>query len=175
MVKTADKRRDTLDELPEPVVADVMTTDVVTATIDMKLLDVVNLLLKKGVSNVPVVEHLDKGMKLVGIITERDCLDYLTNEVFYGDPNISVGSSMKNVPVCVSPDTDVFTVSSIFLQQGFRHLPVVDNSYLLGVVSRRDILQGLKQYHLKTQRIQAAERKRPDLLKILMNRRLIIK
>jgi CBS domain-containing protein len=82
---------------------------------------------------------------------------------------------MKNVPVCVSPDTDVFTVSSIFSQQGFRHLPVVSNSYLLGVVSRRDILRGLKDYHLKTQRIQASERKRPDLLKILMNRRLIIR
>jgi CBS domain-containing protein len=175
MVKTADNRRETLQEIAEPVVADFMTRNLVTVTADMDLCDAVELLLKKRVSNTPVVKHTTRGNKLVGLLTERDCLEYLTDEIFYGNPKITVESVMKHIPVCVSPDTDIFTVSSIFIQQGYRHLPVVRNTHLLGVVSRRDVLRGLKDYHKKQQRVQVSERKTPDLRKILMNRRLLIK
>ena len=175
MVKTADKRRETLQEIPEPVVADFMTSSLVTVTAEMSLDEAVELILKERVSNAPVVKHTSRGARLVGLLTERDCLEYLTDEIFYGDPNISVESMMKHIPVCVSPDTDVFTVSSIFIQQGYRHLPVVRNTLLLGIVSRRDVLKGLKDYIKKLQQVQISERKTPDLRKILMNRRLILK
>lgn len=175
MVKTADKRRETLRQATEPVVADFMTTDLVTVTLEMPLTEVVDLLLKKKVSNAPVVKPTSEGNKLVGLITERDCMDYLTDAIFYDDPNITVESIMKHIPVCVTPETDVFTVSSIFTQQGYRHLPVVKKTMLLGIVSRRDVLRGLKDYRLKLDGMKKVERKLPDLREILMNRRLIIK
>ncbi len=175
MVKTADRRRDTLQQLKEPVVAEFMTTNLITVTPEMSLIQVVDLLLNKGVSNVPVVRPTRGGNELVGLITERDCLDYLTEAIFNDDPNIIVESAMKHIPVCVSPETDVFTVSSIFTQQGYRHLPVVKKTMLLGIVSRRDVLRGLKDYHLKLYKMKDTERKLPDLREILMNRRLIIK
>lgn len=175
MFKTADKRREALREIPEPVVADFMTKDLVTVTADMRLNEAVDLLLEKKVSNTPVVKHTSRGDRLVGLLTERDCLKFLTGEIFYGGPNITVESMMKNIPVCVSPDTDIFTVSSLFIQQGYRHLPVVKKTLLLGVVSRRDVLKGFREYHKKQQRIKIPDRKAPDLKKILMNRRLLIK
>lgn len=175
MVKTADRRRDTLRQATEPVVADFMTTDLVTVTLEMPLIDVVDLMLNKGVSNVPVVKPTRGGNKLVGLVTERDCLNCLTDAIFYDDPSITVESIMKHIPVCVTPEIDVFTVSSIFTQQGYRHLPVVKKTMLLGIVSRRDVLRGLKDYRLKLHEMKESERKLPDLREILMNRRLIIK
>lgn len=175
MIKTADRRRESLQELAEPVVADFMTTELVTVTADMGLPEAVELLLDKKVSNAPVVKHGRRGSKLLGLLTERDCLKFLTGEIFYGDPNITVESMMKHIPVCVSPETDVFTVSSIFIQQGYRHLPVVRKTLLLGVVSRRDVLRGLNDFCKLQQRKHSSELRTPDLKKILMNRRLLIK
>lgn len=175
MIKTADRRRESLQQVAEPVVADFMTKDLVTVTADMSLPEAVELLLDKKVSNAPVVKFTSRGKKLLGLLTERDCMKFLTSEIFYGDPNITVESMMKHIPVCVSPETDIFTVSSLFIQQGYRHLPVVRKTMLLGVVSRRDVLKGLNNYYKLQQQKHNAELRTPDLKKILMNRRLLIK
>ncbi|MDX2479084.1 MAG: CBS domain-containing protein [Desulfuromusa sp.] len=176
MVKTADKRRDSLQKLEEPLVKDFMNTDIVIARSDMTFKEVVNLLLKKRISNLPVVRRQKGENLLVGLISERDCLTYLAQEIFYGAPSITLEAAMKHIPICVSPGTDLFTVSSIFTQQGYRHLPVIKKgNILVGVISRCDVLRGLNIFHEQYRKANEAERKTPDLRKILLNRRLMIK
>jgi len=43
-------------------------------------------------------------------------------------------------PVTVSPDTKVDDVVALFREYGFRHLPVVENNRVVGIISDRDIL-----------------------------------
>jgi CBS domain-containing protein len=44
-------------------------------------------------------------------------------------------------PVTASPDMDAEEAAEIMMTQGFRHLPVVDGTKLLGIVSLRDVLR----------------------------------
>ncbi len=80
---------------------------------------------------------LDKG-KLVGVVSERD----------YASKVILVGRTSVNTPVedimtsdvhSVSPDQDVETCMQLMTENHIRHLPVVDGSELIGVVSLGDL------------------------------------
>jgi predicted transcriptional regulator len=49
---------------------------------------------------------------------------------------------MTEDPVTVAPDMDLEEAARIMLDNGFRHLPVVDGTTILGVVSLRRVLGG---------------------------------
>jgi len=156
-----------------PKTADFMNTNVVTVTPETTLMDAARLLFEKGVSNAPVISSEQSPRKLVGFISERECLEHLSNEMFYDNPDRTVGSIMRIHPVCILPDTDIFTTGSIFSQHGYRHLPVVENGALVGLVSRRDILRALFALYDREAKQGAEKYTRPDLTKII-NHRFIV-
>lgn len=81
---------------------------------------------------------------------------------------------MKKHPMCVGPDTDVFTLSSIFVNHGMRHLPVVDDeNHLLGLVSRSNILKALERYYSAENEDWKREHFPPDLHQIINHRFLV--
>lgn len=162
------------DKLEPPVVSDLMITDVISVSPDMTLEQVVNLLVKKQIPAAPVVAKQDDGVELIGIISEKDCIEYLSNEVFYGSPDATVMHMMQRFPLCVTPDTDVFTMASIFTQYSHRHLPVVKKKKLVGLISRRDILDGLFDFHRKVAK-QTSKKKSPLDFHNLVNLRFIMK
>jgi CBS domain-containing protein len=133
-----------------PRAGDYMTGHVRTLTPDMPLADVISFLLAHNLSSAPVIESRENGRRsLVGFVSEHDCLEHLSNELFYGTPSPrqTAGTIMRKHPVCVAPDTELFTLASIFVNHGMRHLPVVDHGELVGVISRRDILQAMEHYY----------------------------
>lgn len=78
------------------------------------------------------------GKMLLGILTERDLLRATAAGV---DPaSATVSQWMTEDPVTTGPDTDTEEAATTMLGQGFRHLPVVDGSDLVGIVSLRDLL-----------------------------------
>ena len=158
-----------------PTVMEFMTRDVHTVSPEFSLEEVINSLLKKKVSNAVVVVIQEGGVKhLMGFISERDCLEYLSNEIFYRNPKITAKSMMQPIPLCVSPETDLLTVATIFTQHGYRHLPVVRGKKLQGIVSRRDVLNGLMDYHRRCIAAECTARFPRDVHQIV-NHRFILK
>ena len=47
---------------------------------------------------------------------------------------------MTHDPETVEPDTDSEQAAEIMLSHGFRHLPIVEGTRLVGIVSLRDLL-----------------------------------
>ena len=123
-----------------------------------------------------VVESEGVDEARLGFISEGDCLEHLSNDLFYGNPmpDRSARSIMKAHPVCVDPDTDLFTLASVFVNHRLRHLPVVENHSLLGIVSRRDILRATDEYYRDLLKKCEQERFRPDLSQIV-NHRFIVR
>jgi CBS domain-containing protein len=76
---------------------------------------------------------------LLGILTERDLM---TRVLAKGvDPEATtVRDVMTPKPICVPPETSVPDALVIMLERGFRHLPIVQGSRILGVFSIRDAL-----------------------------------
>jgi CBS domain-containing protein len=78
-----------------------------------------------------------QGTFLAGILTERDVLKAAASGM---DLSVSkVSEWMTPDPQSASPDTPVEEAAQIMLMHGFRHLPVVDDHNVCGVVSLRDL------------------------------------
>jgi CBS domain-containing protein len=76
--------------------------------------------------------------QLVGIFTERDAMTRVLGAGL--DPRDTIVSTvMTTTPVCVSPSTSVEEAMSIVSSRRIRHLPVVENDRVLGVVSSGDL------------------------------------
>jgi signal-transduction protein with cAMP-binding, CBS, and nucleotidyltransferase domain len=74
---------------------------------------------------------------LVGIFTERDLLTRVVAMGRSPDNTLLFDVMTKN-PDTVAPDGAPIDALRRMTQRGFRHLPVVDNGRLIGVLSRRD-------------------------------------
>jgi len=120
------------------LVREVMATGLLTLKPDMPIFQAITLLLKNRVSGAPVV---DDSNRLVGVISEKDCLGVFANEAFFSQGSAGqVEDYMSKDIKTIDPDEDVFTAAELFLQNSFRRLPVVDNGNLVGQLSRRDVL-----------------------------------
>jgi CBS domain-containing protein len=73
-----------------------------------------------------------------GIVTERDVVGLVADGM---DPTSTViGARMTGEPITVEPDTDLHEAARIMAARGIRHLPVVEGSTLVGMVSMRDLV-----------------------------------
>ncbi len=161
MSKSAALRK---SKTPEPTLArEIMTREVVTVAANLPVADAAEVLRQNGVSNAPVVERDMVRQVLVGFISEKDVLQCYSNGGLYEQPDLRVSEIMRPNPISVRPETDLFTLAAIFMQHGFRHLPVTVSQVLQGVVSRRDVLGALMEdfHHWKKQ--DPAKRQVPDL------------
>ena len=93
---------------------------------------------KRKVGAFPVLREGE----LIGIISERDIA---TKVVANGlDPKkTTVLSIMTHNPTTVTPDNDLETCLDLMESGHFRHLPVLDEGKLVGMISIRDILVAL--------------------------------
>jgi CBS domain-containing protein len=80
--------------------------------------------------------------KLVGIFTERDALNKVLPEGI--DPiSTKISEVMTKDPVCVDPSTTVEEAMSIVTNRKVRHLPILHNGKLVGIVSSGDLTHWL--------------------------------
>jgi len=81
-----------------------------------------------------------EGDKIVGIFTERD---YLRKVVLQGlsSDTTQVKELMTKEMYTVTTDTSVDQCTALMMKHNIRHLPIVDDNQLVGVVSMRDVIK----------------------------------
>ena len=121
-----------------PLVRDHMDRHVATLRPETDILDAIGLLLEKHVTGAPVV---DKSGRLVGILTEKDCLRLVAAGVGGSLPRGSVATFMSPNPETIPPDMDVYFAAGLFLKRTFRRFLVVEDGKLVGAITRFDILR----------------------------------
>jgi len=101
-----------------------------------KVLDAVRLLAEKGVGSLLVME----GAHLLGIVSERD---YARKLVLMGKSSATtlVSEIMTKEVYFVTPAHTDVECMVIMDKKGIRHLPVIDNDQVVGVLSNRDLLK----------------------------------
>jgi CBS domain-containing protein len=88
-----------------------------------------------------------EGDRLVGIFTERDIVHTLTGTSDVGRSS-TVREHMTPDPEVIAPDATVGEALDRMLEGGFRHLPVVEDGRVIGVVSMRDLANALSRREL---------------------------
>jgi CBS domain-containing protein len=138
-------------------VGDIMTKDPMLVAPDTPFKEVVERLVRSGVSSLPVV---DSRGRLVGLITEAD----LISKEAYGGRRRALGlladvlsardhhwvtkaagsvaaDVMTKTAIVCRRDDDVRSVARRMLERGVKRMPVVDAGVVVGMVSRHDILE----------------------------------
>jgi CBS domain-containing protein len=113
-----------------------------TVRANATVLDALKLMAEKDIGSVLVMDR----DKLVGIITERD----------YARKGILTGRLAKDTPVRETMSRNVLTVTpaytvqqcmALMSERGIRHLPVVEDNRVLGVLSIRDLVAEVVSHH----------------------------
>jgi CBS domain-containing protein len=116
---------------------DVMVKDFVTATKGITARECINLLFKRHVGSVIVV---DENQECVGIFTERDAIRLIAQ-------NISLDSILEKVMsrnvYTISEDATFSEAKKMMKLHRIRHIPVIKDQKIVGIVSIRHIFDEL--------------------------------
>ncbi len=112
---------------------DVMSTLLVTVAEDATVAEAAQVMSLQHVGAALIVD----GDHLRGIFTERDIVRALAAE--HDAAGHVVAGWMSADPVTLGPDASVTEARDRMLEEGFRHIPVVEAGRLIGIVSLRDV------------------------------------
>ena len=116
-----------------PKVREVMSTMLHTVSPSTTVGEAVALMAQHRIGSTVVMD----GSRLVGIFTERDTVRSISQS--HDAPSHEVSSWMTRDPMTVGPDDEVEAALNTMLEHGFRHLPVLENGEVIGIVSIRDL------------------------------------
>lgn len=130
-----------------PNVREFMDKSFITLTPEMDVYRAIDIMLKGGITGAAVVDNKER---LVGILSEKDCLRTLVHGAYSSLPSGKVSDFMSKDPDTVYADLDVFSVADKFLNCTYRRLLVVDEEKkLVGQITRRDLLRVIQKLHTK--------------------------
>jgi len=112
-------------------VADLMVTDVLTVEPSDSIGEAAEKMQAANVGAVVVTDFA----RIVGIVTERDLTRAVAARARAAEARCR--QWMTPDPITVEPDTTVEEAAKIMLDHNFRHLPVVKDGRVLGIVSLR--------------------------------------
>jgi CBS domain-containing protein len=117
-----------------PLVADHMSSDLLTVAADDRLGEAAKRMVARGVGAVLVLD----GDQLQGILTERDLMRAVAGG--YSD-EARVSEWMTRHPETIDASDETDHAASLMIHGGFRHLPVVDEGRVAGIISIRDLMR----------------------------------
>jgi len=115
-------------------IGSVMRTKLVTAKLEDTAAEAIRLMFEAGIGSVVVCEENAP----VGIFTERDVLRLAGEAADFERVQLRV--AMTRNPITVGVDDGILEAAQLMGERKLRHLPVVQDGNLVGMVSMRDVL-----------------------------------
>jgi IMP dehydrogenase len=111
--------------------------DIVSIDAESSVEDAIRSMHGRKISAIMVTES----GKTLGIFTERDVVRCYVASGGKSFKDIAVKDFMVSNLIVAVPDEDIEEVSAIMVEKNIRHLPVVENHKVIGMLSIRDIIQ----------------------------------
>ena len=144
-------------------VRDVMTTKPISVNSGLTLQECASIMDDNHVGAVVVKE----GETTVGIITEQD----ITRKVVakgINPLNKKVKEFMETQLVVIEPETDIYDALIKMRDLNIRHLPVVNNNAMIGLLTLKDILKIQPQlFDLLVEKFEVREEKKKPINRII--------
>jgi CBS domain-containing protein len=100
--------------------------------------DALSIMAEKDIGALVVVENSD----VVGIFSERD---YARKVILQGksSKNTKISEIMTENVLCVNPEQTVEKCMALMTEKRIRHIPILDNGQLVGVISIGDVVKAI--------------------------------
>jgi CBS domain-containing protein len=113
----------------------IMTTDLATVGPEYNVADVASVMDARGIGSVIVLED----DRVLGILTERDILKVIGGGE---DPkNVAAHEALTDDLITIRPEATVEEAAREMVNAKVRHLPVISDEGLIGMVSMRDLVR----------------------------------
>jgi len=112
----------------------IMTQNVVSVKASAKISEAIELMTQKNLGGLPVV---DDENRVRAIITERDIANLFADRI----SGVKVSHLMSEKVVTALPTTTIFEAEKTMTTQGFRRLPIVSDSKVIGIMTVMDVIR----------------------------------
>lgn len=142
---------------------DIMTKEIISVNSETPVAELARILTKHNISGVPVI---DEDGNLLAVVTESDLIDQskklhiptvvtILDSVFYLENPDRMEAEMKKIagtkvseicsdtPKTVGPDTRLDEIATIMAERNMHTLPVVEDTKLVGIIGKKDIIKTL--------------------------------
>ena len=126
-----------------PIVRDVMGRSTRAFKTGEPMKEAMHDLARSPFPALPVVDDL---AKIVGMLSEKDCLRTVSQWAYEGISGGTVGDHMSDLEVRITPELDLLNAARAFLECNFSCLPVTEDDRLVGFVHRHDVLKGIDRW-----------------------------
>jgi CBS domain-containing protein len=123
------------------LVKDYMARTVITFKPDTDVLEAIHVLVKNRIAGAPVVD--DEG-NLIGMLSEYDCMKVALDAGYHGNWGGPVRDFMHVGVKTVDADMSIVDLAQVFINKKLRRFPVMQDTRLVGQISRRDVLRALE-------------------------------
>ncbi len=117
--------------------SEIMTTKVVKVEANTPVKEICRILISHKVSGVPVV---DEENNLLGFVSERDIISKVGERGFLNKRALEV---MNKDVIAVEKNASSEEVMQIFVNKPYRYIPVIKKGKLVGIISRKDLIDHL--------------------------------
>lgn len=126
-------------------VVDYMNRHPVSFKAEMPIEAAVELLLQSGQRGGPVV---DNEHKLLGFLSEQDCLAAMLRDTYHNEQGASVADCMYHGEVVtVDADSNITDLAQQMTNQRPKIYPVIDaDKQVIGVITRTDVLRAIDMH-----------------------------
>jgi CBS domain-containing protein len=123
-----------------------MATELVSFGPNDDIIAAMRTLLERHLSGAPV---LDSGGRIIGILSQKDCLEIVYNTAYHKDWGGQVEQYMNRQVEHIEADCSVLEAAEKFLHSSYRRFPVMRDGQLVGQISRHDIMRALDENYLR--------------------------
>ena len=118
--------------------SEIMSTPVETCAPETQIRDIARRMIRQSIGALLVC---DKDDKLVGIVTERDLVAKVLARETADCHTANAAEIMTTSPHTMTPDTFMYEATTFMMGHKVRHLPILDQGEIVGIVTLQDLMK----------------------------------
>ena len=135
------------------LISQLLTRNLISINENKTTYNAIKLLTTNNIGALPV---LNDNMELSGIISERDIIREISNNLSVNFKKSNIKSIMTSKVITINKDTKSETIMDIMSKNKIRHIPIVENKLLIGIVSIGDVVKRLlEKFNLENQHLKS--------------------
>ena len=135
------------------LISQLLTRNLISINENKTTYNAIKLLTTNNIGALPV---LNDNMELSGIISERDIIREISNDLSVNFKKSNIKSIMTSKVITINKNTKSETIMDIMSKNKIRHIPIVENKLLIGIVSIGDVVKRLlEKFNLENQHLKS--------------------
>ena len=135
------------------LISRLLKREVISINENKPLYNAIKILAKYNIGALPV---LNSNNMLCGIISERDILQQLSQDVGINLRKSLINSIMTSKVITITRNINSDVIMDIMTKHKIRHIPIVDKKVLIGIVSIGDVVKRLlEKFNLENQHLKS--------------------